>query len=324
VGRIRQRQGRRLCRGRRDGGDIRVRSQVNTVPGEGRLNGDAAARCLEQRIVTTGVRRLVDGSEPPRRSRRQGRRTAAGRSRSPRRYRPQAAGDRGWPSLALDRAGRVPAIWLDHRGPAGRRRAAEPVVTNQAQHDGVAMARNSSSITRPAADRLATERGGRASIAARPASAGGDRRCSRGATFSRQLPRHGVRGDRATAADPSAPVPSARRAGRSTRVRTRSGDGGRRGGTVHLAWPTVLGDNPRGAIFYASTRDGQRFTARQQVNTLGGPKPSHPQIGSTAVAGCSSLTSSRWTPDRCPSRGARRCERRSPALQRSASSRCRR
>ena len=50
-------------------------------------------------------------------------------------------------------------------------------------------------------------------------------------------------------------------------------------GTVHLAWPTVLGgDNPRGAIFYASTRDGQRFTPRQQVATLGGPKPSHPQI----------------------------------------------
>jgi len=50
-------------------------------------------------------------------------------------------------------------------------------------------------------------------------------------------------------------------------------------GTVHLAWPTVLGgDNPRGAIFYASTRDGRRFTARQQVGTLGGPKPSHPQI----------------------------------------------
>jgi hypothetical protein len=51
------------------------------------------------------------------------------------------------------------------------------------------------------------------------------------------------------------------------------------GGTVHVAWPTVLGgDNPRGAIFYASTRDGQRFTPRQQVATLGGPKPSHPQV----------------------------------------------
>ena len=50
-------------------------------------------------------------------------------------------------------------------------------------------------------------------------------------------------------------------------------------GTVHLTWPTVLGgDNPRGAIFYASTRDGQRFTPRQQVTTLGGAKPSHPQI----------------------------------------------
>jgi hypothetical protein len=50
-------------------------------------------------------------------------------------------------------------------------------------------------------------------------------------------------------------------------------------GTVHLAWPTVIGgDDPRGAIFYATTRDGQIFTKRQQVETLGGPKPSHPQI----------------------------------------------
>jgi hypothetical protein len=51
------------------------------------------------------------------------------------------------------------------------------------------------------------------------------------------------------------------------------------GGTVHLAWPTFIGgNNPQGAIFYASTRDGQQFTPRQRVATLGGPKPSHPQI----------------------------------------------
>jgi hypothetical protein len=51
-------------------------------------------------------------------------------------------------------------------------------------------------------------------------------------------------------------------------------------GSVHLAWPTVIGgDNPRGAIFYSTMpRDGQPFTKRQQVATLGGPKPSHPQI----------------------------------------------
>jgi hypothetical protein len=50
-------------------------------------------------------------------------------------------------------------------------------------------------------------------------------------------------------------------------------------GGVHVAWPTVVnGANPEGAIFYASTRDGQRFTPRVRVPTFGGPKPSHPQI----------------------------------------------
>jgi hypothetical protein len=63
-----------------------------------------------------------------------------------------------------------------------------------------------------------------------------------------------------------------------------------REGPVHIVWPTVIdGPAPEGAIFYASTRDGSRFTPRVRVPTLGGPKPSHPQIladgdGSLVVA----------------------------------------
>jgi hypothetical protein len=50
-------------------------------------------------------------------------------------------------------------------------------------------------------------------------------------------------------------------------------------GTVHLVWPTVIeGPEPEGAIFHASTRDGRRFTRGTRVPTLGGPKPSHPQV----------------------------------------------
>ncbi len=50
-------------------------------------------------------------------------------------------------------------------------------------------------------------------------------------------------------------------------------------GVVHLVWPTVVqGSTPEGGLFYASTRDGRTFTARQRVPTLGSPKPSHPQI----------------------------------------------
>jgi hypothetical protein len=51
------------------------------------------------------------------------------------------------------------------------------------------------------------------------------------------------------------------------------------GGTVHLVWPTVIGGaEPQGAIFYASTKDGRRFTTRMRVPTLGSPRPMHPQI----------------------------------------------
>ena len=53
-------------------------------------------------------------------------------------------------------------------------------------------------------------------------------------------------------------------------------------GVVHLVWPTVIGgDQPEGAIFYASSRDGKSFTARQRVPTLGSPEPMHPQIAAT-------------------------------------------
>ena len=50
-------------------------------------------------------------------------------------------------------------------------------------------------------------------------------------------------------------------------------------GSAHLVWPTVInGPTPKGALFYASTRDGAKFTPRVRIPTLGGPKPSHPQI----------------------------------------------
>jgi hypothetical protein len=54
------------------------------------------------------------------------------------------------------------------------------------------------------------------------------------------------------------------------------------GGTVHIVWPTVIpGSKPEGALFYASTRDGVHFTSRLRIPTLGGPKPSHPQVAAS-------------------------------------------
>jgi hypothetical protein len=47
-------------------------------------------------------------------------------------------------------------------------------------------------------------------------------------------------------------------------------------GIIHLAWPTVKND--AGVILYATSKDGTAFSVPVRVPTLGGPKPSHPQI----------------------------------------------
>jgi hypothetical protein len=50
-------------------------------------------------------------------------------------------------------------------------------------------------------------------------------------------------------------------------------------GTAHIVWPTVMdGETPEGALFYASTRDGRRFTPRVRIPTLGSPKPANVQL----------------------------------------------
>ena len=59
---------------------------------------------------------------------------------------------------------------------------------------------------------------------------------------------------------------------------------------VHIVWPTLVKDasgEPTMALFYASSSDGRRFTARERIPTEG--MPHHPQIaiasdGSLAMA----------------------------------------
>jgi hypothetical protein len=59
-------------------------------------------------------------------------------------------------------------------------------------------------------------------------------------------------------------------------------------GIVHLIWPTLVQDpQPAIGFFHASTRDGVTFTPRQRIDTLGTPKPSHPQL---TVDVCRALT----------------------------------
>jgi len=68
---------------------------------------------------------------------------------------------------------------------------------------------------------------------------------------------------------------------------------------IHVVWPTLVHDS-RGAeslaLFYATSRDGQRFTKRQRIPTEGVPR--HPQIvvgpaGKITVAWDEQLTGAR-------------------------------
>ena len=198
-----------------------------------------------------------------------------------------AAGDRGWPSLALDSQANVHAIWLDHRGLATKPEAgAHPAGHGGGEeHDGVAMAQKSGLY-----------------YASVGAGTSPERQITNGVCYCCKT---------AMAAGPDGSVYAAWRHVYPGNLRdmafTMSRDGGRTfspparvsedgwaingcpddgpamaldaDGGVHLAWPTVVGGaTPEGALFYAATRDGLHFTPRVRIPTLGGPKPSHPQI----------------------------------------------
>jgi hypothetical protein len=204
-----------------------------------------------------------------------------------------AGGDRGWPALAMDGRGTVHAIWLDHRGlgegthheHAGQTAHADH--EGAGTHDGVAMAQRSGLYY---------------------AGSDGDgvfsreRELSKGVCYCCKTAlvagpddtlyaawRHVFPGDLRDIA-----FTMSRDGGRSFSEIVRVSEDGwaingcpddgpamavDAEGTVHIVWPTAVGDaEPRGALFYASTRDGQTFTPRTLVPTLGSPKPSHPQV----------------------------------------------
>ncbi len=200
-----------------------------------------------------------------------------------------AAGDRGWHALALDAQGTAHVLWLDHRGLAEARDGSGGAKAGEHQHkgehDGVAMAQRSSLRyatvgTRRSADREITPGvcyccksaivaldGQRLVSAWRHVYAGNLRdiafTVSRdgGATFTPPA-RVSEDGWAINGCPDDGPALAADAAG-----------------GVHIAWPTVIpGDQPQGALFYASMQPSGGFAARVRVPTLGSPKPSHPQV----------------------------------------------
>jgi hypothetical protein len=199
----------------------------------------------------------------------------------------KAAGNRGWPAVALDQRANVHAIWLDHRGMAAKRTAGAGHAGHQpgAVHDGVAMAQKSGLY-----------------YASMTTAVSRERELAKGVCYCCKT---------AVAAGPNGSLYAAWRHVYPGNLRdmafTMSRDGGRTfaspirvsedgwaingcpddgpaialgaAGEVHMAWPSVItGTKPEGAIFYASTRDGRRFSPRVRIPTLGGPRPTHPQI----------------------------------------------
>ena len=270
--------------------------QVNVRAGEARLGGETGPRVSVLRKPSSPdpqVDVLWNAKADGNTEIRSARSTDGGRSFAPPKtlQTTGAAGDRGWPALAVDSTGTSHALWLDHRGMADPAAAHQHAGHDAAapasdQRDGVAMAQKSGlyyasvGSTGAAADRelvkgvcyccktaLATGAPGSLFAAWRQVYAGNIRDIAfaqskdGGKTFSApvRISEDGWQLDGCPDDGPAMVVD--------------------RTETVHIVWPTVIGGaTPEGAIFYTSTRDGRTFTPRQRVPTLGSPKPSHPQI----------------------------------------------
>ncbi|MBM3807726.1 MAG: exo-alpha-sialidase [Acidimicrobiia bacterium] len=254
--------------------------RVNASAGEVRLNGEIAPRVAlaardgrEPEIVVLWNARGTPNAIKITRS------TDGGRTfQAPEALQgPGAEGDRGWHALALDAAGQPHAVWLDHRGLAAAKRDG---ASHQA-HDGMALAQRSSLYY--AAPGLAPARALFAGVCycCKTAMAVGPK----GELFAAW--RHVFAGNLRDMA-----FTSSRDGGRTFSPMARVHEDGwaingcpddgpamavDAAGAVHLVWPTVPGGT-EGALHYAVAADGRRFAAPMRVATLGGPKPSHPQI----------------------------------------------
>ena len=192
---------------------------------------------------------------------------------------PGVAGDRGWQASAMDEAGTLHTIWLDHRGMAAGKAADH--AAHKGDHDGVAMAQKSA-------------------LYYGPARAGAERELFKGVCYCCKTAmvaapggvlyaawRHVFEGNLRDIA-----FTSSRDGGKTFTPMTRVHQDGwaingcpddgpamavDAAGTVHMVWPTLL-NGTDGTLMYATAAAGKTFGKPLRVPTLGSPKPSHPQI----------------------------------------------
>jgi hypothetical protein len=204
-----------------------------------------------------------------------------------------AAGNRGWESIATDRDGRVVAIWLDHRELAPRQGAS----AGGHEHGAHTAATGSpeEGVARAQLSKL---------FFARPDMVGSAHALAGGVCYCCKTSL-AVGADGAIAAAWRHVYPGQMR----DIAFTMSRDGGRSftapvrvsedrwmldgcpengpaialdaTGAVHIVWPTLIpGSRPNSegtpALFYAMSRDGRTFTPRRRLATEGTPR--HPQL----------------------------------------------
>jgi hypothetical protein len=270
--------------------------QVNTIAGEARLGGEMPPRVAlsrrsgrhEPEIVVLWTARGTGTSIKLARSKDGGRTFLPSEELQA----ATAAGDRGWPALALDRRGGAHAVWLDHRGLAAP--GAKPHVHDPARpRDGAAPPRSGLFFASAGTAPLREEREVATGVCycCKTALAVGQD----GATYAawRQVYPGNLRDIAFT---------TSRDGGRSFSAPSRVSEDGWEingcpddgpsmaiagAGVVHIVWPTVVasGGSLEGALFHASTRDGRTFTTRTRIPTMGSLKPSHPQVVVEPVGG---------------------------------------
>jgi len=264
--------------------------RVNTTAGEARISGEIAPRvALASRrgmppLITVTWNARDAGTQIKTSRSIDGGRTFA----APIAMQSGVAGDRGWQASALDANGKLHSIWLDHRVLAIDKAAAAKGVEaglqtrltdHKGEHDGVAMAQKSGLYY--AADgvperelfkgvcyccktAMATGPKGEIYAAWRHVFTGNMR--DMGFTMSRD------------GGKTFSPLTRVNQDGWS--IQGCPDDGPAMAvdaqGTVHLVWPTV--QNETGVLLYATSKGGAAFSKPIALRTLGGPKPSHPQI----------------------------------------------
>jgi hypothetical protein len=267
----------------RDGGRaFSAPVRVNSIAGDARISGEIAPRVAllakpdDAQPLITVAWNAKDGTTQIRTARsRDGGRSFVDEMNL---QTNGAIGDRGWQASTLDGRGTLHTIWLDHRAMAAAKASGDQS-EHRGEHDGVAMAQLSGLYY--AADgmperelfkgvcyccktALATGPRGEIYAAWRHVFAGNMR--DMGFTMSRD------------GGKTFAPLTRVNQDGWS--IQGCPDDGPAMAvdakGAVHLVWPTVR--NEQGVILYATSEDGRAFSTPVRVPTLGGPKPSHPQI----------------------------------------------